>query len=207
MNNFIHPTAVVYPGVEMGYDNHIGPHCTIYAGMTIGNNNHFEGYSSIGSPAEKHGYFLDRSGPKAIIGNNNIFREFTTLNVGTHRQTKISDNCVMLRGSHLSHDSILEDNVIISCNAMIGGESYIMKHSNLGLSCVLHQFSIVGSYSMIGMGAICTKTLDITPGGVYVGNPAKLIKANFIGLKRNNIGSQDLINEHKRWKNIKDGLL
>jgi acyl-[acyl carrier protein]--UDP-N-acetylglucosamine O-acyltransferase len=48
----------------------------------------------------------------------------------------------------------------------------------MGLGSICHQFSKIGSYAMIGMGAIITKKVKPQCFGVYVGNPAKYIKEN-----------------------------
>lgn len=169
----------------------------------MGNNNRLEAYVSAGTPAEKHGYFYPLEDKEVVLGDNNIIREFVTLNSGSRRPTKMGNNCLMLRGSHLSHDSVLEDKVTVSCTSMIGGESYIMTGVNLGLGSLVHQFSVIGSYSMIGMGAVCAKTLQAEPGNIYVGNPARFYKANLIGLQRNGVSSEKLREEHLRWEQIK----
>src|SRR3990167_2093740 len=114
MTNFIHPTAYVAPGSELGHGNYIGPFCHIYSNVIIGDNNHFEVYVSVGSPAEKQGYFRSPIIYGVVIGNNNTIREFVTMNAGTRRPTVMGSDCTMLRGSHLSHDSILEDKVTVS---------------------------------------------------------------------------------------------
>jgi len=203
--NSIHPTSIIEPGVVLGHSNRIGPYCHIYNGVQIGDGNIFEGYASVGSPAEKRGFFSLKSPHGVVIGNENVIREFVTVNAGTRRHTVMGNNCTMLRGSHLSHDSILEDGVTVSCTAMIGGESHVMIGANLGLGAVLHQFSVVGSYSMIGMGAVCTKTLQMKPGGVYVGNPARYLKQNSIGLKRAGIDGPVALNaEALRWEKLRE---
>lgn len=184
--SFIHPTSIIGPNVELGNNNYIGPFCHIYGNTTIGDNNHFEGYCSIGSPAEHRDFFTSKEG-KTIIGNNNIFREFTTVNAGTKNITILKNNINMLRNSHVAHDCILEDKVNLSCNTLLGGHSYLMEGCNFGLGAICHQFSIIGAYSMIGMGTIVTKSSSIEPGKIYVGSPAKYLKDNNIGLERNYI--------------------
>jgi UDP-N-acetylglucosamine acyltransferase len=47
---------------------------------------------------------------------------------------------------------------------------------------VTHQFTTVGAYAMIGMGAVVTK--DVPPFEVWVGNPARRIGFNVVGMKR-----------------------
>jgi UDP-N-acetylglucosamine acyltransferase len=176
--NSIHSTAIVDPRAELGTGNVIGPYCVVHGGVTIGDHNRFESHVSVGAPPEKHGFF-DAPGRHGLtIGNSNQFREFVTLNTGARRPTRVGHYCVVLRGAHVSHDTILEDEVTVSCNSMIGGESYVMRGANLGMGCLLHQFSIVGAWCMLGMGTVCTKRTKMPPGGVYVGNPAKYLKPN-----------------------------
>lgn len=189
--NYIHPTAIINDTVTLGENNYIGPFCLITGNTIIGNNNRFEAYCSIGTPAEHRDYFDNING-KTNIGNNNIFREYTTVNAGTIDVTTIHNHVVMLRGSHVGHDSIISDNVNLSCNTLIGGHSYIMEGANFGLGSICHQFSKIGAYSMIGMGSVVTKTRKVLPGYVVVGNPASFIKMNEIGLQRNNITDDQL---------------
>ena len=84
----------------------------------------------------------------------------------------------MLRGSHVGHDSLISNNCVLSCNVLIGGHSILGEGVNMGLGSICHQFSKIGSYSMIGMGAIITKKFESKCFGVFVGNPAKYIKDN-----------------------------
>ena len=200
-NNYIHPTAIVGSEVTLGTENYIGPYCNITGKTIIGNNNRFESYCSVGSPAESIGYFDSNNGI-TTIGNNNIFREFITINAGTTKTTTLKNNIVMLRNSHVGHDCVLEDNVKLLCNVLIGGYSYLMEGANFGLGSICHQLVKIGAYSMIGMGTIITKTTPIKPGGVYVGSPAKYLKSNEFGFKRYNVTEQDIILFNERYNNI-----
>ena len=56
--------------------------------------------------------------------------------------------------------------------------SLLGKGVNMGLGSICHQYSKIGSYAMIGMGAIVTKKINPNCFGTYVGNPAKYIKEN-----------------------------
>ena len=191
--NNIHPTAVIEDGVLIGEGNYIGPFCIIKVGTVIGDNNRFESHVIIGSNAE-HRDYLHNTNNKfgVIIGNNNVFREFVTINSGTNRETQIGNNVTMLRCSHLGHDVIVEDKVTLSCNVLIGGESYIMEGVNCGLGAVIHQYSVLGAYSMIGMNSTVTKKTHVQPGETWVGSPAQFIKMNNVGLERNGIDEERL---------------
>lgn len=201
--NYIHPTAIIENDVVLGDNNYIGPFCYITEGTTIGNNNRFEAYCSVGNPAE-HRDFYYKKGKPVIIGNNNLFREFVTIHNGTIRNTQLGDNIEVFNHSHIAHDTIVENNVNISANVTIAGHVYIMEGSVLGVGSVFHQFSVIGSYSMVGMNATVTLKHPIKPFGVYVGGPARRIKENSVGIKRNNITSLLMEQHNKRYNKILD---
>jgi UDP-N-acetylglucosamine acyltransferase len=175
-SNFIHPTCVISEHAQIGISNYFGPYVVVGPGVTIGDCNRFESHISIGAPAECWNYFTSHG--SVLIRDWNIVREFVTINSGTKGLTYMGSHCVFLRGSHLSHDTQVEDNCVVSCSVLIGGESVIMTHSNLGLGSILHQKSVVGSYSFIGMGGIVTKKSIIEPGKKYVGNPVRFLTEN-----------------------------
>ena len=186
-SNKIHPTAIVDEGVEMGVGNYIGPYCYITNNTIIGDHCHFEAYCSVGTVAEHKSYFHKKPIYKVVICDNGVFREFTTINAGTEVFTFIGKNMIMLRGSHVGHDVEISQNVTLSCNVIIGGHTQIQEGVNMGLGSMCHQYTTIGAYSMIGMGAVITKSALIKPGGIWVGNPARFIKPNTIGLERNNV--------------------
>jgi UDP-N-acetylglucosamine acyltransferase len=175
--NVIHPTAIIGENVKLGKNNRIGAYCVIDGDTEIGDDNVFVSHCSIGTEPE-HKAFFGRPNKGLKIGNGNMFREFVTINAGCERTTELENGITMLRGSHIGHDSIISDNCTISCNVLIGGHSFLGEGVNMGLGSICHQFSKIGSYSMIGMGCIVTKKSDIVPFGVYVGSPAKYLKEN-----------------------------
>ena len=129
MNNFIHPTAHVESQVQMGYGNYIGPFCYLTGKLTVGNHNRFEAFCSVGTRPEHKDYW-DEDG-ETIIGDNNVFREHITIHSGSFGLTIIGDDCIMLRGSHVAHDCILEDRVTLSVNAIMLGHVFVMHDLSL----------------------------------------------------------------------------
>lgn len=193
--NIIHPTAVIGPDVVLGINNFIGPYAVITGKTVMGDHNFIYSHAVIGSEPEHRGYMGmggDLACKGVIIGDNCVIREFTTINAGTKEHTILESNVVMLRGSHVGHDSYIGYGVTLSCNVLVGGESYIFEGANMGLGSICHQYSVIGAYSMIGMGAVVTKKSVIRPGQIYVGNPAKFLAENLIGLKRAGISSSYL---------------
>lgn len=175
--NEIHPTAIIGKKVKIGKGNMIGANVIIQGETTIGDNNVFEPFCSIGNEPE-HKDFFGKKNKGLIIGSNNIFREYVTINAGCYMPTRLLDNIIMLRGSHIGHDSYISSDCTISCNVVIGGHSLLGLGVNMGIGSICHQYSKIGSYAMIGMGAIITKKVSPQCFGMYVGNPAKYIKEN-----------------------------
>ena len=176
-NNYIHPTAIIGDDVVLGEDNYIGAFCYITGKTIIGNNNRFEAFCSIGTEPEHKDYF-DEPNQGVVIGNYNRIKEFVSINAGCNKPTTLHNNILALRGCYIGHDSTIYDDCTISANVLIGGHCLLGYSVNMGLGSICHQFSKIGSYAMIGMGAIITKKVQPQCFGVYVGNPAKYIKEN-----------------------------
>lgn len=182
--NKVHKTAVI------NWDN-----------IIIGKKNIFYPYSVIGFDAQ-HTYA--KTSGRLVIGNNNIFREFTTIHLPTKKRkvTSIGNNCNLMTMSHIGHDCVIEDHVTLSNNVNIAGNTYVMKYTQFGLNSVIHQDQVIGSYSMIGMNTIIGKKVIVKPGYIYVGNNPKPILKNKIGLIRNKVSNNMLLRETERFFKI-----
>lgn len=157
--NWIHETAIIYEGAVIGTGNKIGPYCI------------------IGAPPEYKGN--DDISGNVRIGDNNTITGLVTIDSGTYSGiTFIDNNCYIMKGAHIGHDSFIYDDVTISCGAKIGGHSIIYKGCVIGLNAVIHQHKKVPPGCMIGMGAVVTKNLYMDEFKIYAGNPAKYIGKN-----------------------------
>ena len=182
--NLIHKSSIInWEKVKIGKGNIIGPNVI------------------IGTEAQ-HPY--EKSDGKIVIGNRNVFREFTTIHLPTKikKVTMVGDNCYFMTLSHIAHDCIVENGVIFSNNVTLGGNTYVMKKSQLGFNVTVHQNQVIGSYSMIGMSSVITKKIKIKPGFIFAGNPAKKISINKIGIKRKKVSKNDLKKEEKRFYSL-----
>lgn len=198
MSNQIHPTAIIGPNVKMGENNFIGPYCVITGYTIIGDNNRFEAHCTIGTPPEHKEYYWNEGG-SVMIGSGCIFREFITVTAGTKHATLIKDGVVMLRNSYVAHDCVIHDNVTLSANALIGGHSVVFEGANFGLGAVCHQYSVIGAYAMIGMNSTVTKATMVEPGTIYVGSPARFLRANSVGLERAGVSAEELADIYRTW--------
>jgi len=198
----IDPTAIVSSeaaiasGVEIGAFSIIGPNVTIGAGtaigpfmriegpVTIGERNRFFGQSSVGTEPQDLKFKGERT--ELVIGNDNVFREFVTLNRGTVGGggiTTIGSNNFFMAYSHVAHDCHVGDNTIFANNATLAGHVEVGDFATVGAFSAVHQFCRVGDHAFIGGATICTQ--DVLPYVKTVGSrPAKSYGINHIGLER-----------------------
>lgn len=201
-NNIIHETALIDKSVKLGKDNYFGPYCIITGDVEIGDGNRFESHVCIGS-APEHTTAISKGINKGVtIGNYNTFRESATVNGGFERRTLVLDLNLILRGAYIGHDSIINNNCTISCNALIGGHSEIRNHVNMGLGAICHQFSLLGEGAMIGMGTVIPKKKRILPYKTYVGNPVRELKDNLYLIEKENIKHDYIIELRKKYNGL-----
>ena len=193
--NQIHPTATIVGDVVMGSDNQIGQNTIIQGPVKIGNNNKIFPNCVIGTPAQhlevEQDWATSENQERVIeIGDNNLIREFTTIHKPTDEITKIHNDCFIMAYNHIPHDCEIFDNVLLANNCQISGHTKILEHASLALSVVVHQYSTIGSYAMVGMGTIVTK--DIYPFAKVVGNPAYILGTNTIGMERKGFSEKEI---------------
>jgi UDP-N-acetylglucosamine acyltransferase len=201
MSNFAE-TAVIHADANIGSDVEIGPyavigaHVTIGAGTiigplvridgptTIGERNRFIGQCSIGTDPQDLKFHGERT--ELRIGNDNVFREFVTVNRGTvggGGVTTIGSSNFFMAYAHVAHDCHVGSNTIFANNATLAGHVEVGDFSTIGAFSAVHQFCRVGDHAFIGGGSICTQ--DVLPFVKTVGNrPAKTYGINSIGLER-----------------------
>jgi len=197
----IGPFTIIDENVEMGEGNIIHSNVHITGNTKIGKNNIFFPFSSIGAAPQDMKYQGETS--VLSIGNNNIFREQVSINPGTLSGgmiTKIHDNCLIMIGSHIAHDCIINSNVILVNNATLGGHVTVGENAIIGGNSGIHQFVNIGKHAMIGgMSGVDS---NIIPYGLYVGVRENLRGLNLIGLKRKKIESIKINNINRIFKKI-----
>ncbi len=200
MNN-IHPSAIVEDGAQIGQGVTIGPFClvghevrlddgvslhshVVIAGRCrIGANTKIFPFASIGTQPQDLKYKGEPS--ELIIGCNNIIREHVTMSPGTEgggMVTTVGNNCLFMVGSHVAHDCVIGDHVILVNNATLGGHVSVGDWAILGGLSAAHQFVRIGRHAMIG--GMSGVENDVIPYGSVIGNRARLSGLNIVGLKR-----------------------
>jgi UDP-N-acetylglucosamine acyltransferase len=213
----IHPTAIIHPSaqldssVEVGPYSIIGEHVVIGARTTVGSHVVMDGrtqigedcdfspFCSIGLPPQDFKYKGEPT--RVIVGNKNIFREYVTIHRGTptgRNETVIGDHNYFMAYSHVAHDCLIGNHVIMANAAALGGHITIGDRAVLGGLVAVHQFVRIGGYAMIGGGAIVVQ--DVPPYLIASGNRAELHGLNLIGLKRNGFSSEEITALKRAYK-------
>jgi len=197
----IGPYSVIGPNVLIGDHTIIHSHANITGNTTIGKNNKIYPFASIGSDPQDLKFKGELS--KLKIGDNNIIREYVTINPGTTGGggvTQVSNNCLLMVSAHIAHDCIVGDNVIIANNVAIAGHAQIGDHVIIGGNSAVQQFTRIGKMAMIGgMTGVLN---DVIPYGLSIGNRNFLQGLNLIGLRRKKISNKSILSLSEAYKEI-----
>jgi UDP-N-acetylglucosamine acyltransferase len=179
----IGPYAVIGPRVRIGKNTWIGPHVVIEGHTTLGCENRVFQFASVGAIPQDKKYRGEDS--LLVIGNRNTIREFATLNPGTTgggMVTRIGDDNLFMVYSHVAHDCIIGNHVILANSAALGGHVALEDYATLTALAAVHQFTRIGESAYIGAGSMVS--LDVPPYCLASGDRAHLYGLNLIGLKR-----------------------
>jgi UDP-N-acetylglucosamine acyltransferase len=84
--------------------------------------------------------------------------------------------------SHVAHDCILGDGVIMANSVNLAGHIEIGDYAIIGGVVPVHQFVKIGAHAMIGGGFRVQQ--DICPYALVAGYPLKVTGINAVGLRR-----------------------
>ena len=187
--------------VEIGENTIIQNHVSIIGNTKIGNNNKIYPFASIGNEPQDLKFKGEKT--KLEIGDNNLIREYVTINPGTVGGggiTKIGNNCLFMVSSHIAHDCNVGDNVILANNVPLGGHAQISDDVIIGGNSAVQQFTRIGKSAMIG--GMCGVVRDVIPYGIAHGNRSILQGINIIGLRRKNFSNKIIMQLKDAYKEI-----
>jgi UDP-N-acetylglucosamine acyltransferase len=204
----IHPTAIVHPGVVIGDGVEIGPYCVVGEHVTIGArtkllanaviNGHtaigeecvIYPFTSIGMASQDRKYHGERAYTK--IGSRTTIREYVSVHRATGEEeiTSIGDDCLLLAYTHVAHNCRIGNGVTMSNLAQLAGHVIVEDHATIGAMAGVHQFVRIGSYTMVGGGALVTR--DVPPYFLVDGDPVRAYGLNSVGLRRAQFPSETL---------------
>ncbi len=197
----VHPSAIIEPGAEVGAGCRIGAYCVVgpevrlgarvellshvaVAGRTsIGEETIIWPFASIGQVPQD----LKYNGEPTVleIGARNRIREHCTMSTGTAGGggiTRVGDDNLFMMSTHVAHDCIIGNNVIMANNATLAGHCVVEDYVVMGGLSAVHQWVRLGRGAMIG--GLAGVVADVIPYGSVAGERAHLMGLNLVGLKR-----------------------
>ncbi|WP_394754715.1 acyl-ACP--UDP-N-acetylglucosamine O-acyltransferase [Crenothrix sp.] len=193
--------SVIGAHVKIGSGTVIGPHVVINGPTAIGQHNHIYQFSSIGEDPQDKKY--DHEITRLEIGDRNIIREFSSMHRGTiqdHSVTQIGNDNLFMAYTHVAHDCVIGNHVIMANGASLAGHVRLSNHAILGGFTLVHQFTKIGQYSFAAMGSAITQ--DIPPFVMVGGKPTRPHGINSVGMERNGISAEDIRLIRKAYKMI-----
>ncbi len=98
------------------------------------------------------------------------------------RLTEVGSDCLIMIGAHVAHDCRLGRGVILINSVQLGGHVEIGDDATISAFSAVHQFCRVARHAFIGGFSVVTR--DALPWVMTVGNRAKGMGLNAVGLKR-----------------------
>lgn len=183
--------SVIGANVKIDSGTVIGPHAVIKGPTSIGKKNRIYQFTSIGEDPQDKKYASEIT--RLEIGDRNTIREFASMHRGTQQDnsvTRIGNDNLFMAYTHVAHDCIIGDHVIMANGASLAGHVHLKSHAILGGFTLVHQFTQIGQYSFAAMGSAITQ--DIPPYIMVGGKPTKPHGINSVGMERNGISAEDI---------------
>jgi len=191
--------TVIGDDVSIGSGTVIGPHVVINGPTQIGAGNRIFQFASIGDAPQDKKY---KGEPTRLeIGDRNVFREFCTINRGTTHDkgvTRIGSDNLFMAYSHVAHDCVLGDQIVMGNCATLGGHVTLGDWVIMGGFSGVHQFCKVGAHAFIANNAAVTR--DVPPFVMTVGQPAEPHSINSKGLERRGYSEEQIRNLRNAYR-------
>jgi len=179
----IGPYSIIGPHVRLGRGTVVNSHAVIEGHTTLGSENRVFQFASIGADPQDKKFHGEAS--QLVIGDRNSIREFATLQPGTESGggiTRVGSDCLVMNYSHVAHDCIVGDGVVLANGTQLGGHVTLQDRVVVGALVGIHQFVKIGESAILGAGSMVS--LDVAPFCNATGDRATLHGLNLIGLKR-----------------------
>ncbi len=210
----IHPTAIVDPAAELADDVEVGPYAIVGPGVSLGDGTVLmahavvERWTRLGRRCRVHPFAVLGGAPQDLkyrgeetwleVGDETVVREAATLNRGTsggHGKTVVGRGCLLMAYSHVAHDCVVGDQVILANGATLAGHVTVEEHAIVGGLSAIQQFLRIGAHAFVGGASGINQ--DVPPYMLVSGVPAALHGLNLVGLKRRGF-SEETIRALKR---------
>jgi UDP-N-acetylglucosamine acyltransferase len=123
---------VVYGPTRLGEENQVFPHAV------------------IGGPPQDLGYAGQPT--RLEIGHRNVFREGVTVSRASTKAegvTRIGSDGLFMANSHVGHDCVVGDRVILANGVLLAGHCLVEPYANIAGGCAIAQFITIGRCAFI----------------------------------------------------------
>lgn len=194
----VHEGATLHDGVELK------SHVTVFGGTSIGAGTVVWPNAVLGGAPQN---FAHKGGPSTLeIGKGCTIREGVSINRGTDGSrgvTRVGDNGYFMAYSHIAHDCIVGNRVVMANQATLAGHCEVGDNVNIGGLTAVHQFVRIGHHAFIGG---CSGLAgDVIPYGMAVGNRATLRGFNIVGMKRAGMARSEIHELRRAYRLIFEG--
>ncbi len=195
----IGPFSVIGADVSIDSGTVIGPHVVMKGPVSIGKDNRIYQFTSIGEDPQDKKYADEKT--SLVIGDRNVIREFSSMHRGTLQDkaiTKIGSDNLFMAYTHVAHDCIIGNHVIMANGASLAGHVHLCDYAILGGFTLVHQFTQIGTFSFAAMGSAITK--DIPPYVMVGGRPTMPHGINSVGMERSGCSPESVRLIRKAYK-------
>jgi UDP-N-acetylglucosamine acyltransferase len=192
--------AVVGNEVELGEDCVLHEHARVGGPAKLGRGNIVYPFASVGGDPQDLTYHGERT--ELIVGDENTFHEFTTINRGTAKGggvTRIGDKNLFMAYSHIAHDCVIGNRTVFVNGATLAGHVIVEDFATVGAFCPVHQFCRIGKYSYIAAHTVITQ--DVAPfSKVVAPRETRTYGVNSIGLERAGFSKERIATIEKAFR-------
>jgi UDP-N-acetylglucosamine acyltransferase len=196
----IGPYCVIGRDVELGENCELMSHVVIQGPTKIGNDNRFFPFAAIGIEPQDITYKGDPT--RLEIGDNNVIREYVTINRGTVKGggiTRVGSHILIMAYSHIGHDCFVGDRSMLINGATLAGHVTVEEWAVVGALCPVHQFVRIGRHAYIGGGTVITQ--DVLPFSITSAKrEAHAYGLNKVGLQRRGFNEDRLKKLHRAYR-------
>jgi UDP-N-acetylglucosamine acyltransferase len=175
-------------------------HVVIHGPAKIGSNNRFFPFAAIGIEPQDISY---KGEPTRLeIGDNNVIREYVTINRGTTKGggiTRVGSHILIMAYSHVGHDCVIGDHAMLVNAATLAGHVTVEEWAVVGALCPVHQFVRIGRHAYIGGGTVITQ--DVLPFSMTSAKrETHAYGLNKVGLQRRGFSEERLRKLHRAYR-------
>lgn len=200
----LHPSATLGVGVTIGAGVIIGPGCVVgdrtslaprailVRNTTLGSDNRIHANAVLGDDPQDRAFDPDADPGSLAIGDDNIIREFVTIHrgAGDAGPTRIGSGCFLMVSSHVGHNCVVGDRVILTNYAGLAGHVHLGDGAILSGHAAVHQFCDAGELCMFQAGARVSQ--HVPPYTIVHRDGNRLAGINTVGLRRAGYSAADI---------------